>query len=510
MRDWLPRIIILGLLGIVLGVPFVFKPADASHTAGNADGSARLVIITPHNEQIRSEIANAFNTYRKALGKEPIGFDWRTSGGTSDLRKMVIADFTAKAAVGYASQGIGIDLFFGGGDYEHNQLARGVPVEGQDDREPIVEPIVLPQGMLQQVYPKDNIGGEPLYHPKLYWCGVVLSSFGIVYNRDVLEMRHLTEPSTWSDLENPNYHGWLALADPAHSGSLAQTYNTILRRAGWNEGWAQLRRIFANARYFTSGASKVPVDVSSGEAAAGMCIDFYGRYQAGAVGGNRVGYIDPPYVTAVTADPITILRGAPQQELANEFVVWILQKDTQKLWQRRIGTANGPVTFELRRQPIRRDLYTSEEAKNWTDPLIKPFEIARDFPKGTPNYYSYVAPVAHSMAIDIHEELGQAWAAINSVSDSHLNKAKMIELFDAMPDPLVLKWDSQELAANWLTIMQSTDHPQRKQVVDSINAHYQALKQRWSDHDQQLKDRLDWTLFFRENYRQIVELAKAD
>ena len=126
MRDWLPRIIILGLLGIVLGVPFIFRPADASHTAGNPDGSARLVIITPHNEQIRSEVANAFNTYRQALGKEAIGFDWRTSGGTSDLRKMVIADFTAKAAEGYVSKGIGIDLFFGGGDYEHNQLAKGV------------------------------------------------------------------------------------------------------------------------------------------------------------------------------------------------------------------------------------------------------------------------------------------------------------------------------------------------------------------------------------------------
>ncbi len=509
MRDWIPRIIILGLLGIVLGVPFIFRPADASHTAGNPDGSARLVIITPHNEQIRSEVANAFNKYRKALGKEAIGFDWRTSGGTSDLRKMVIADFTAKAAEGYASQGIGIDLFFGGGDYEHNQLAKGVVVDGQDEREMIVEPIVLPDGMLKQVYPKDNIGGEPLYHPKLYWCGVVLSSFGIVYNRDVLEMRQLAEPTTWADLEDPNYHGWLALADPAHSGSLAQTYNTILRRAGWNEGWAQLRRIFANARYFTSGSSKVPVDVSSGEAAAGMCIDFYGRYQAGAVGGNRVGYIDPPFVTAVTADPISILRGAPQKDLANEFVVWILQKDTQKLWQRRIGTPHGPTTFELRRQPIRRDLYTAEEAKYWTDPQIKPFEIARDFPKGTPNYYSYVAPIAHSLAIDIHEELGQAWAAINKVSDNDPVKAKMLERFDAMPEPLQLKWDSPDLETNWLTIMQSADHPQRKQVVDTIQAHYQSLKKRWKDHDQQLKDRLDWTLFYRENYRKIVELAEA-
>ena len=130
MQQWLPRIIILSLLAVVLGVPFLFRSVDASHTAGNSDGSARLVIITPHNEQIRSEVSNAFNTYRKAVGKAPIGFDWRTSGGTSDLRRMVQADFTAKAAVGRAGEGIGIDLFFGGGDYEHNQLANGVKVDG--------------------------------------------------------------------------------------------------------------------------------------------------------------------------------------------------------------------------------------------------------------------------------------------------------------------------------------------------------------------------------------------
>lgn len=507
MREWLPRIIILGLLGVVLGVPFIFRPANASNTAGAADGSQRLVIITPHNEQIRSEVANAFNTWRKALGKEPISFDWRTSGGTSDLRRMVQADFIAKAAAGHIAEGIGIDLFFGGGDYEHNQLAKGVHVIGSDQTFPITEKIILPDGMLQQVYPTDNIGGEPLYNAKFSWVGVVLSSFGIVFNRDVLKMRKLPEPVTWSDLTDPRYKGYLALADPAHSGSLAQTYNTIIRREGWNEGWAQLRRIFANARYFTSGSSKVPVDVSSGEAAAGMCIDFYGRYQAGAVGGNRVGYIDPPFVTAVTADPISILRGAPSKELANEFVVWLLRKDTQKLWQRKIGEPNGPVAFELRRQPIRRDLYTKSEMKHWVDQNIHPYDIARPFPDGTPNYYNFVAPVAHSMAIDILEDLGKAWHVIQENLD-HPQIAAMWELFDAMPEPLELKWDTPELARDWNKIVQSKDDPRRKQVVDTIKAHYHSLSDRWKDHDQKLKDRLDWTLFFRSNYRKIVEMGK--
>src|SRR5690606_9298033 len=98
-----------------------------------------------------------------------------------------------------------------------------------------------------------------------------------------------------------------------------------------------MRRIYANARYFTASAGKVPVDVSAGEAAAGMCIDFFGRYQAGAIGGDRVGYVDPAFMTAVTADPISILRGAPNETIAHEFVRWLITPPAQRLWQARLG-----------------------------------------------------------------------------------------------------------------------------------------------------------------------------
>ncbi len=202
-------------------------------------------------------------------------------------------------------------------------------------------PIDLPEGMLEEIYPEPAIGGEPLYHPEHRWYGAAVSSFGIIYNRDVLQMLNLPEPRTWADLQSPSYRGWVALSDPAHSGSIAATYNIILRRKGWADGWHLLRRAFANARYFTSSSSQIPVDVSAGEAAAGMCIDFYGRFQAQAIGRNRVGYVDPKHMTATTADPIAMLRSAPHRELARQFIMWVLSKDAQRLWQRRVGALVG-------------------------------------------------------------------------------------------------------------------------------------------------------------------------
>jgi ABC-type Fe3+ transport system substrate-binding protein len=481
MSEWWPRIVIFVLLAIVLGVPMAFQPAQA--TRGVDATGPRLIIYSPHNEQIRFEFARAFNEYRQSRGLDPIVFDWRAAGGTTDIRKKIISEFEAKIAQGRQAEGIGADLFFGGGEYEHNKLAVGI--KSGDGVVHMTEPIRLPDGMLEQVFPQPRIGGERLYDEQnLSWVGAALSSFGIVHNRDVLSQLDIDVPTTWKDLADPRYRHWIALSDPGHSGSIAATYNTIVRRMGWVEGWRTLRRVYANARYFTSSSTKVPVDVSAGEAAAGMCIDFYGRFQAGAImagGGDRIGYVDPPRMTAITADPITILRGAPSGELANDFVIWLLSPDGQCLWQRRVGSPGGPAKYELRRLPVRQDVYHDDQMRYWTD-HVKPFDIAESFPERVPDYYGTIKTISHAIAIDIHDDLVAAWTAINQHRD-HPQCDKMLELFDAMPPVL------------------SPDEPDGR-FVD-------ALLTRWrNDPDQELRDRLEWTMFFRGNYRHIIEMAR--
>ena len=510
MKDSATWITVLAAMLLVIGVPFALRPAQpvvlASATA------ERLVIITPHNEQIRVELSRAYNAFRQAQGKDAIVFDWRSSGGTSDLRKQVLSELTFAAEKGHEDSGIGYDLFFGGGDFEFGILAKGITIkrEGKDVKISALAPIELSDEFFKEVFPEPTIAGVPLYHPQKLWVGAVLSSFGIMYNRDALAARGLPIPHTWSDLTSDKLRQGVALADPAHSGSIAAAYNVILRRKGWMEGWALLRRAFANGRYFTSSAAKVPVDVSAGEAAMGMCIDFYGRQQAGAIGGNRVGYVDPQFMTAVTPDPIGILRGAPNRKTATDFIAWLLTREAQGLWQRKVGTPGGPTMFELRRAPVRRDMFTPEETAKWADPA-DPFGAAKVMPEGTPDYFRSVAPVAHAIAIDIHEELKSAWSAILD-NPSHPQRARMLELFDLMPDDIALKWPDAELEGKWLEILETNDHPRRKEVAKALGDFSKSLTERYAGEkgqDQLLRDRQRWTLFFRDNYRQIVALAKT-
>lgn len=504
---WWPRGLVIGLLLLVLGLPFLFRPAQKPGQLVLED-SPRLVIATPHNEQIRYEFARAFNQWRVANGQTPVIIEWRTGGGASDLRKQILDQFARSAIQGREDDGIGWDIVFGGGDFEHNILANGVTVElnGAKVQVPIAIPIELPPGMLEEVFPVPTIGGERLYHPEMKWVGVVLSAFGIVYNNDLLQMSKQQPPTTWADLADTRYLQSIALADPAHSGSIAVAYNTILRRHGWDEGWSILRRVFANARYFSNAAGQVPIDVSAGEATAGMCIDFYGRYQAKAVGQGRVGYVDPPFMTTITADPILILRGTKQRELAQQFVTWLLTPEAQMLWQARQGTPWGPEKFELRRMPIRRDMYTPENRAQWTDE-INPYLITRPFPKDMPDFYRSVALLAHAMAIDVHDELVAAWKAIVE-NPTHPQRQKMLELFDAMPEELIPRWPSQTMKQGARRALEDPGSPTHEETVAVLNNLAAELRQRWRNPDQMLRDRLAWTLFFRENYRQVVALSR--
>lgn len=523
MREAMQKIVIILLLIAIVGLPIVLRPASGETSAD--ENAPRLVIYTPHNEQIRHEMAHGFNDWRVANGLPAIAFDWRTPGGTSDIRKTILDQFAKKLEDDALDEGIGVDLFFGGGDYDHGKIANGIQV-GEDSWSPdnrrIVEDPGTNPSLFGAVFPEDEIGGQPLYDTRSFnedggetvvaWTGVTLSSFGIVYNNDTLEQLGIDRPMTWEDLADPRLRGWVALADPGHSGSIAQTFNTILKREGWTEGWEILRGVYANARYFATSSDRVPVDVSRGDAAAGMCIDFYGRYQAGKVGDGRMGYTDPiedgKSMTATTADPITLLRGAPSKDLAQQFIAWLLTPDAQGLWQRAVDPADTdlvrPDRHELRRQPLRRDIYNAKETGYWVDQELAPYDTAVPFPEGTPNYFGMVAPVTKTMAIDVHDDLVRAANAIEKArAINHHNLNAMEARFNLLPEEITLKWPDPTLRQHWHRIHNDPSHPRHDEVVQTLKGFKQQLK----DLGDVEAKRVSWRMFFERNYREVVRLG---
>lgn len=451
----------LGAVVAVLTLPFVARSRrPAASSLSGAATAERIVVITPHNEAVRYEFGRAFREHMARRGQK-VEIDWRTPGGTAEISRYLTSEYLASfehhwthdlgrpwswkvarafmsplAATGAAPDdegaearraflasnvGCGADLLFGGGSGEHVKHAdAGRLVDaGVVARHPEVFGTQIPE----------MVGGQAYWDREGRWMGTCLSSFGICFNRDGLERLGVAVPTSWEALADPRLLGQLALADPTKSSSVGKIFETIvqtqMQRAGVNEGWSRalrlIRRIAANARYFTDSSSKIPIDVAVGDAAAGTCIDYYGRFQGETVAAagrpGRVGYASARGETAIDADPIGLLRGAPHRELAIELIEFVLSEEGQKIWAFRHGTPGGPERYALRRLPILPSLYEHRFDQLRADPDDNPYVDVQGFtyhPAWTAPLFGVIAFVVRVMCVDAESELEEAYQALSA------------------------------------------------------------------------------------------------
>ena len=472
--------VILLVLLAVLVLPFALRPDRKA--SGKADDT--LVIISPHNEAIRHEFDRAFaHWYRDRTGRT-VAIDWRLIGGTSEIARFLEGEYTAafqnhwkntlgkpwsnevlqgfsngalptdasaaearaaRAAFLASDAGCDIDLFYGGGSYDFIRQAQA----GRLVDSGVVK--AHPEWFNEAVIPQ-SFAGEAFWDKDGLWVGTVLSSFGIVTNRDSLARLGVTDPPrTWADLADPRYAGEVALADPTKSGSIAKAFENVIQQQmqavvvtrlatarfasedarkaaeaqavadGWLDGLRLLQKIGANARYFTDSAQKVPIDVAAGDCAAGMGIDFYGRQQQEAVrrrgGDDRVVYREPAGGAVASVDPIGLLRGAPHRAIAVAFIEFSLSMEGQKLWNLKPGVPGGPDYFALRRLPVRKDFYeiAGIDALR-SDPDEHPYAPQDGrliyHPERTGRLFREMAFVMRVMCLDTQPELKRAWRAL--------------------------------------------------------------------------------------------------
>lgn len=508
------------VLAGLLAAPFVVR-ARADARAGASPGTGtdwagpleRLVVLTPHNEQIRHEFGVAFSDYcREALGRR-VEVDWRAPGGTTEIRRLLEAQFTRAIKTGRISADgrcepgvLAYDILFGGGAYEHEVVKRGVSAQvgGATVRVSMSVPAPFTQERLDEWFGANSIGPGRIYDPEKQWLGSALTAFGIGFNRDTLARLGLPEPRAWSDLCDHRYAGWLAMTDPRQSGSVATTYDAILNNYGWEKGWRTLRAMSANARFFAASSLKPPIEISRGEAGAGPVLDFYGRYQThalagGGAGAARLGYIDPPGEVFIDSDPISILRGGPSPELAARFVEFVLSEEGQALWQlplrspgdtpAREGAGRalrGPERYELHRMPVRRVMYETH-APLFLDKGLDPYHEASMAPLR--GWRFLIDKVMACFAMDIHDEMRAAWAAIGEArarGDAERTAAMEAEFYAMPPHRLA---DGS--------------------VVSFAEENFAAIRDDWRDARREPEIRMAYTRFFRERYAAVVRIGAA-
>lgn len=523
----------LAFLGLLILLPALLREKPAVQQAQSAE-SDTIIIITPHAESIKHEFERAFQRYYQDKYNKAITIDWRSPGGTADIVRYINDRFeasfrhycekndlpwnsniaaafrnhriqpdisgksgeAAKARALFLASNVSIDIdvFFGGGTYDHNNQARkGYAVDAGIKS-------MHPEWFAPEIMP-ERWSGEDIYDPNGGYYGVCLATFGICYNPD--RMRELgTPPVRWRDLTDKKYFNKLAVADPTKSGSINKCFEVILQQCmaeaatagksvaeGWDDGFNLIRRLVGNARSITESAGKVPREVASGNVAAGMAIDFYALSEAQFASvqtdnkAQRIIYVPPQGGSSVSADPVQLLRGAPNKKQAIAFIEFLLSEDGQKIWQYRTGTPGGPEKYTLRRPPVRRDLYTAKHKPFMADANYNPYNATNDFEyKGawTGRYFNLIRVLIRTTMLDASAELQTAWQAICSAGG-----VQRVPQAAAEFDKAIVPYAEAAKAAAGLS-------------VNSKNPMSEVIKLRRS-----------WTMRAIEQYNKAAELARS-
>ncbi|MCY3743273.1 MAG: extracellular solute-binding protein [Candidatus Poribacteria bacterium] len=394
-----------------------------------------LIIISPHPEGIETEFGKNFEKWYEEQTGRTVKTDWRDVGGTSSNYRFIESEFKR------VPDGIGIDIFFGGGTDNYLRLSNMGWLHAYK----------LPGPQLEQM--TQSFQGIPLYDTEYQWYGAALSSFGIMYNEELRELLKLPKATAWEDLGNLELLGKIGAADPRESGSAHMVYEIILQTLGWEDGFALLTKLGGNVRGFSAGANAIPTDVVAGQVIYGLAIDFYAYGQIAVVGADKIKYVVPADGAVVTADPIAILKGAPNLPVAEKFLEFVLSEDAQKLWMLR----NKPTKAQLDKaedNPEKRSVLnktTDPEGPEWKGGLNRASVLPALYDKlgercivpnpfameGTPFQYdskkggtrwNIVNDLFGILIIDSHKDLVNAWKAIQKCKDPAKREAAIAAL----------------------------------------------------------------------------------
>ena len=500
-------IYILSAIAIVIGLPLAFKRSNHSLDA-KADDT--LVIITPHNESIRLEMDLGFREwYYKKTGRT-VSIDWRVPGSTGDIVRYINSVFMnafrlywektlkrewtqeiqenyarsdgktplaqeARSAFLASNVGCGMDLFFGGGVIEHKKEAE----MGQ----------LVPCGIIEK-HPEwfcdDQIpyflSGDTIWDKDGLWLGTSLSSFGIMYNLDRINDLQLMNLNQWKDLTSPKLFRQIAMVDPMQSSIVikclemmfqqqmkfirarilkesgaedltVEQLHTVLNE-GWMNGLKMVQKIMANSRYFTDNSVTTVWDVSIGNCAVGIVVDFYGRHQREVTklrgGSDRLRFVFPKGGTCISPDPIGLFRGAPNKAVAQAFIEYVVSEEGQDRIGFKTGVEGGPQYYALYRTPVRKDFYVSEKLPKMSSPEMNPFLEDDDFPyqaKWTAGAFSAIRMLSKVLFMDPFTELAKAWKAIIDAQEEGLHEQaqQALDVFENF-DTITYDWMMKDLS----------------------------------------------------------------
>ena len=195
------------------------------------------------------------------------------------------------------------------------------------------------------------------------WFGTYLTPEGLLYNSDALPEADV--PADWDALLDPEWADRILIRSPLESGTMRTIWGAlILRQPTVEDGYRWLARLDVNTKGYAANPNQLYLRISRGEADLTLwnLPDTYLQAQT-----YPFGFHAPTSGVPVLVDAIGIPAGAPQADLARQFIEFVTTPEALLL-----------QATEYHRIPARTDI-PADQLPDWmADGTFTPMDLDWD------------------------------------------------------------------------------------------------------------------------------------
>jgi iron(III) transport system substrate-binding protein len=183
--------------------------------------------------------------------------------------------------------------------------------------------ILAKQRNLTQPYVSANAGDliAEFRDAEGYWHAIYTNPLALGVRTDVLEQRGAPIPRTWEDLTDPVYRGLIQMPSPQSSGTAYAVILTMIELLGEDAAFEYLRELNPNVQTYTQSGTAPSGALGVGETV--IALQFSPGFLRLVDEGFPVEVVFPAEGVGYEVAAMSILRGAPNLELAQQLVDWM-------------------------------------------------------------------------------------------------------------------------------------------------------------------------------------------
>jgi iron(III) transport system substrate-binding protein len=189
------------------------------------------------------------------------------------------------------------------------------------------------KGLLASFQPNIDFKMDDAYHDGEWkWTGFYFGAIGFASNEKFFKDKGLKPPESWDDLLNPALKGHISLAFPYTSGTAYTVVASLLQKLGEERGWDYIKKLDKQVHHYNKSGSAAVTQAGLGEVAVGISFS-HDILKKGKASGYPVTLTLPKDGTGSEIGAMAMVKGAKQEELAKEFMNYMISAEGQGLLQ---------------------------------------------------------------------------------------------------------------------------------------------------------------------------------